>query len=177
MSEKNKLCQLDELKEIVAREKRAGKRIVSTSGCFDLLHAGHVRYLSEAKEAGDVLIVMLNSDVSVRALKGTERPIVPQEERAAVIAGLGCVDYVICFDALTPCGLIRALQPDVVVKGGDYAGVHIPEMDETKKYGGRVAYVSMTPGCSSTSIIEKIRNQKERDSNSKSIETAAKGKR
>ena len=157
MSEKKKLYRLDELKELIEKERRMGKRIVSTSGCFDILHAGHVRYLSEAKEAGDVLIVMLNSDVSVRGLKGKERPIVPEEERATVIAGLESVDYVVCFDELTPCGLIRALRPDIVVKGGDYAGVHIPEMDETGRYGGHVVYVSMTEGCSSTNMIEKIR--------------------
>ena len=154
---KNKIVKLEELVEIVRETKKQEKQVVSTSGCFDILHAGHVTYLEEAKTAGDILIIMLNSDVSVRGLKGDERPIVPQEERAGVIAGLGCVDYVVIFDDRTPCRLIEEIQPDIVIKGGDYEGVHIPEMDSVAKYGGSVKYVSMVDGCSSTNIIEKIK--------------------
>ena len=154
---KNKIVNLETLKEIIPELKKNGKKVVSTSGCFDIIHAGHVTYLEEAKAAGDVLIIMLNTDASVRGLKGEERPIVTQQERAVVIAGLGCVDYVILFDDRTPCGLIEELQPDIVIKGGDYEGVHIPEMDSVKEYGGVVRYVSMVDGCSSTNIIEKIK--------------------
>lgn len=154
---KNKIVSLDELQKQLAACKKDGKKIVSTSGCFDILHAGHVTYLEEAKAAGDILVVMLNSDTSVRGLKGEERPIVPQEERSVVIAGLGCVDYVVLFDDRTPCGLIDLLQPDVVIKGGDYEGKHIPEMDSVSRYGGAVQYVSIVEGCSSTNIIEKIK--------------------
>lgn len=137
--------------------KSEGKKVVSTSGCFDIVHAGHVTYLEEAKTKGDVLIVLLNSDSSVRRLKGDNRPIVNEEERATVIAGLGCVDYVCLFDESTPCEMISKLQPDIFIKGGDYKGKHIPEMYVMSLYGGKVEYVSMIDGCSSTNIIEKIK--------------------
>ena len=153
-----KVYDCEQLLKQIQKDRQAGKQIVSTSGCFDILHAGHVTYLKEARAKGDRLVVMLNSDVSVQHLKGKERPIVPQVERAVVLAGLESVDYLVLFDEDTPCSLIARLQPDVVVKGGDYEGVHIPEMDETAKYGGHVAYVSMVAGCSSTNIIEKIKS-------------------
>ncbi|RKY02827.1 D-glycero-beta-D-manno-heptose 1-phosphate adenylyltransferase, partial [Candidatus Poribacteria bacterium] len=108
------------LVEIVERERRAGKRIVTTNGCFDLLHVGHVRYLYEAKRLGDVLIVAINSDESVRRIKGPLRPIIPQEERAEMVAALEPVDYVTIFDEDTPIPLIKAIRPDFHVKGGDY---------------------------------------------------------
>lgn len=153
-----KLYGQDQLTELIERERKAGKRIVSTSGCFDILHAGHVTYLKEARAKGDILIVMLNSDVSVRNLKGEERPIVPEDERAVVLAGLESVNYIILFDECTPCKLIGQLRPDIVVKGGDYKGVEIPEMNETAAYGGHVEYVSIVDGCSSTNIIDKIKS-------------------
>lgn len=137
--------------------KSKGKKVVSTSGCFDIIHAGHVTYLEEAKARGDILIVLLNSDSSVRELKGVERPIVSEKERAIVLAGLSCVDYVCIFNENTPCTMISKLQPDSFIKGGDYKGMHIPEMDVMAPYGGKVEYVSMVDGCSSTNIIEKIK--------------------
>lgn len=154
---RNKIVMLDELEQRIHSEKQQGKTIVSTSGCFDILHAGHVTYLEEARARGDVLIVLLNSDSSVRALKGSARPIVPEKERAIVIAGLESVDYVCIFADRTPCGIIERIEPDIVIKGGDYAGKHIPEMDSAASYGGRVEYVSVVDGCSTTNIVEKIK--------------------
>lgn len=154
---KNKIISVEEMKNISRSYKERGIKIISTSGCFDILHAGHVTYLEEAKKFGDKLLIMLNSDLSVRNLKGEERPIVTEKERAIVIAGLEAVDYVVLFDDLTPCRLIEEIEPDIVIKGGDYEGVHIPEMDVVSKYGGIVKYVSMVKGCSSTNIIEKIK--------------------
>lgn len=153
---KDKIVTLEELKEHIDVEKRQGKHIVSTSGCFDILHAGHVTYLEEAKARGDILVVLLNSDSSVRGLKGDSRPIVPEEERAIVIAGLESVDYVCIFSEKTPCDVIARIQPDVVVKGGDYDGKWIPEMDSVAVYGGRVEYVNLVDGCSTTNIVKKI---------------------
>lgn len=154
---KNKILTLKELEHIVQAKKQHGRVIATTSGCFDILHSGHVQYLEQAKSKCDVLIVLLNSDKSVKALKGDERPIVPENERAFVIAGLESVDYVCIFDDLTPCALIENLQPDLVIKGGDYRGKKIPEMESVKKYGGKVEYVDLVDGCSSTNIIEKIK--------------------
>ena len=154
---KSKILSLSDMARKINELKSEGKKVVSTSGCFDIVHAGHVTYLEEAKTKGDVLIVLLNSDSSVRRLKGDNRPIVNEEERATVIAGLGCVDYVCLFDESTPCEMISKLQPDIFIKGGDYQGKHIPEMDVMSLYGGKVEYVSMIDGCSSTNIIEKIK--------------------
>ncbi|MBO5030949.1 MAG: D-glycero-beta-D-manno-heptose 1-phosphate adenylyltransferase [Lachnospiraceae bacterium] len=153
---KSKIVTLEELESAVSAEKQKGKCIVSTSGCFDILHAGHVTYLEEAKAKGDVLVVLLNSDSSVQQLKGPTRPIVPQEERAVVLAGLSSVDYVCIFSDKTPCGIIERIQPSVIIKGGDYAGKRIPEMDSAAVYGGRVEYVNVVDGCSTTNIVKKI---------------------
>ncbi len=154
---KDKIVSLERLKTIVAGLKENGKKVISTSGCFDILHAGHVTYLEEAKTKGDILIVLLNSDSSVRTLKGEKRPIVSEMERAIVIAGLACVDYVCIFDDKTPCAIIEKIQPDIVIKGGDYNGKWIPEMDSVKTYGGSVAYVSVVDGLSTTNIVDKIK--------------------
>ncbi len=154
---KNKIVTLSELCVLCQELKRRGKSIAATSGCFDILHAGHVTYLEEAGQKGDVLVLLLNTDRSVRELKGEKRPVVPQEERAAVVAGLACVDYVCLFDEKTPCKAIMAFQPDIWVKGGDYRGRKIPEMEAVASYGGTVAYVGLTEGCSSTNIIDKVR--------------------
>lgn len=151
------------LKNICRQAKAEGKTIVSTSGCFDLLHAGHVKYLEQAKEKGDLLILLLNSDASVKRLKGAQRPIVNQLDRAAVAAGLESVDYLCLFDEDTPCGLIRTLRPDIVVKGGDYEGKQIPEMDAVHEYGGRTEYVQMEEGRSTTGLLEKIRRTKDKN--------------
>lgn len=154
---KNKIVTCSVLKCIVQDLKQKGKVIVSTSGCFDLLHAGHVTYLEQAAKKGDIFILFLNSDISVRALKGPSRPLTPQDERAIVVAGLECVDYVCLFDESTPCSIIEQIQPDIFVKGGDYFGKRIPEMDSVNFYGGKVEYVCLIEGCSTTGTISKIK--------------------
>lgn len=160
----DKIVSLEELEREIQHAKRQGKTVVSTSGCFDILHAGHVTYLEEAKARGDILVVLLNSDSSVRELKGSARPIVPETERAVVVAGLASVDYVCIFPDRTPCGIIERVQPDIVIKGGDYAGKRIPEMASVAGYGGKVAYVSVVDGCSTTNIVEKIKKTMEESS-------------
>ena len=156
---KTKIVKRESLVEIVKQLKSEGKRVISTSGCFDILHAGHVQYLREAKARGDILVIMLNSDLSVRTLKGSLRPIVCEEDRAYVLEALEMVDYICIFDEKTPCDLIQQIQPDAVIKGGDYQGKHIPEMDVVETYGGIVEYVSLVEGHSTTNIIEKIEKQ------------------
>ena len=153
----NKIVDLKGLCAAIKKLKSQGKKIAATSGCFDILHAGHVMYLAQAKALADALVVMLNSDKSVRGLKGSERPIVPQDERAQVLAALGCVDYVCLFDEPTPCPSYAQFKPDIIAKGGDYKGKHIPEMDAAKDWGGKLVYVDLLEGCSSTNIIEKIK--------------------
>lgn len=153
---KNKIVQLEELQTILKTYKKQNKKIVSTSGCFDLLHMGHIRYLEEAAAYGDCLVVLLNTDQSVQKLKGTQRPIVPQEERAYVLASLEMIDYVCLFEEETPCSMIGKIQPDFFIKGGDYQGMYIPEMDAVRSYGGRVEYVHLAEGYSTTDMIHKI---------------------
>ena len=153
---KNKIVSLEKLTEDIQNAKLQKKRIVFTSGCFDILHAGHVTYLEEAKNKGDILVVLLNSDSSVRKLKGNQRPIVPEWERGIVLAGLSSVDYICIFEEKTPCRIIEKIQPDIVIKGGDYRGKRIPEMDSVATYGGKVEYVDQVDGCSTTNIIKKI---------------------
>lgn len=152
-----KLINLHTLAQTAEKLRFQGKKIVATSGCFDILHAGHVTYLAEAKECADILVVMLNSDKSVRRLKGDERPIIPQDERATVLCALESVNFVCIFDDDTPCLAYSAFKPDVVVKGGDYKETQIPELRTVAEYGGAVEFVSLVDGCSSTNIIEKIK--------------------
>jgi D-beta-D-heptose 7-phosphate kinase/D-beta-D-heptose 1-phosphate adenosyltransferase len=151
-----KIYPRNKLKAEIARLKREGKKVVFTNGCFDILHAGHTRYLREAKKLGDVLILALNSDSSVRAIKGEKRPIVPETERAEVVASLASVDYVTIFDELTPLELIEMLQPDVIVKGGDWAEKDIVGAEAVAKWGGRVAIMPEIEGASTTNVIEKV---------------------
>jgi rfaE bifunctional protein nucleotidyltransferase chain/domain len=148
---------LEELKSIAAELKRQGRTIVFTNGCFDLLHVGHVRYLSLAKSEGDVLVVGLNSDRSVRALKGPDRPVQRQEDRAEILAALRAVDYVVIFDEPTPIELILALRPDVLVKGEDWQEKDIVGADEVRSWGGRVVRASFVPGASTTGLIERMK--------------------
>ncbi len=136
--------------------KREGKKVVFTNGCFDILHAGHTRYLREARKLGDALILALNSDSSVRSIKGPMRPIVPEAERAEVVAALDSVDYVTVFDELTPLELIEFLRPDVIVKGGDWAEKDIVGAETVRKWGGRVAIMPEIEGASTTNIIDKV---------------------
>ena len=136
--------------------KRRGNKIVFTNGCFDILHAGHVRYLTAAKTFGDVLIVGLNSDESVRRLKGSSRPINSQLDRAEVLLGLKAVDHVIIFGEQTAEALIAEVKPTVYVKGGDYTLETLPEAKIVQHFGGRVEFINLVAGRSTTSIVEKI---------------------
>jgi D-glycero-beta-D-manno-heptose 1-phosphate adenylyltransferase len=141
----------------VQRLRAAGRKIVFTNGVFDLLHPGHVRYLQHARRLGDALIVGINSDRSVRANKGTGRPITPEAERAEILAALACVDAVIVFDEATPHELITALQPDILVKGADWPEDGIVGRDVVEARGGKVVRVTVEPGYSTSAIIDKIR--------------------
>lgn len=134
-----------------------GTRVVFTNGCFDLLHGGHVSLLEAARAEGDLLVVGLNGDASVRRLKGPARPVVPEAERAEVLLALGCVDRVVVYDEDTPRETIRALLPDVLVKGADWAEEDIVGRDEVVGAGGRVVRVELVPGRSTTALVEKIR--------------------
>ena len=129
--------------------------MVATGGCFDLLHAGHVRTLEAARRLGDALVVLLNSDDSVRRLKGPERPLVGQQDRAAVVAALGCVDAVEIFHEDTPAAALEQLRPDVWVKGGDYDGADLPEAEGLRRWGGRAVLVPYVEGRSTTRLIEE----------------------
>ena len=142
---------------LVQRLRAAGKTIVFTNGVFDLLHIGHLRYLQHARALGDALIIGLNSDRSVRAIKGPERPITAEDERAEVLEALACVDAVVVFNEDTPHDLIATLQPDVLVKGADWAVDAIVGRDIVEARGGRVVRVTLEPGHSTTNIIDKIR--------------------
>jgi D-beta-D-heptose 7-phosphate kinase/D-beta-D-heptose 1-phosphate adenosyltransferase len=139
------------------REKRNGRRVVFTNGCFDLLHPGHLRSLELARELGDALIVGLNSDASVRRLKGQGRPVLPERERAEILAALECVDAVVIFDEFTPREIIARLLPDVLVKGADWPGDQIVGREEVEAAGGRVVSIPVVPGYSTTEILRKIR--------------------
>jgi rfaE bifunctional protein kinase chain/domain/rfaE bifunctional protein nucleotidyltransferase chain/domain len=141
----------------IAADRAAGRRIVLTNGCFDVLHRGHTTYLAQAAQLGDVLVVALNSDDSVRRLKGPERPINPAADRAGVIAALSCVTYVTVFDTDTPIPLLRRLQPDVYVKGGDYTPEMLPEAEVVHAYGGEVRIVDYVPAHSTTDLVGRIR--------------------
>ncbi len=146
--------------ELATRLHAAGKQIVFTNGVFDLLHPGHVRYLEQARALGDALIVGLNSDRSVRANKGPSRPVTPEAERAEVVAALRCVDAVAIFDEETPYELIRAVQPDVLVKGADWGEDAIVGRDLVEARGGRVVRVPIEAGHSTTAIIDQIRRRR-----------------
>ncbi len=138
----------------------ARRRIVFTNGCFDLMHIGHTRYLQAAKALGDLLVVGVNSDASVRSLnKAPDRPIVPETQRAEVVAALGCVDYVVIFNEPDPLRLIAAVQPDVLVKGGDWAIEQIVGRELVERRGGLVTTIPLVPGQSTTAIIERIRSR------------------
>jgi D-beta-D-heptose 7-phosphate kinase / D-beta-D-heptose 1-phosphate adenosyltransferase len=141
----------------VAEHRRHGRRIVFTNGCFDVLHRGHVGYLNQAKRLGDVLVVAVNSDESVRRLKGPDRPVNPEADRVAVLAALSCVDHVVLFDADSPTALLEAVRPDVYVKGGDYRPDLIPEAPLVHRLGGEVRVLDYLYDRSTTKIIERIR--------------------
>jgi rfaE bifunctional protein nucleotidyltransferase chain/domain len=148
---------LDEAILRFGREKRNGRRVVFTNGCFDVLHPGHIRTLEHARELGDALIVGINSDASVQQLKGAGRPLIPQNERAEILAALASVDAVVIFNEPTPRETIAALLPDVLVKGGDWADNKIIGREEVEAAGGRVVSIPVVPGYSTTEILRKIR--------------------
>jgi len=145
-----------ELSEILGRLKLEGKKVVFTNGCFDILHRGHVACLEQAKRFGDVLVVGLNSDESVRRLKGPGRPFLGQEDRAAVLSALCCVDYVCIFERDTPLDLIVELRPDVLVKGADYRESEVVGAKEVSSWGGEVRLVELVPGVSTSEIAKRI---------------------
>lgn len=137
--------------------KRNGRRVVFTNGCFDLLHPGHIQLLEAARAMGDALVVGLNSDESVRSLKGASRPVIPQQERAEILANLECVDAVVVFNELTPQKTVAALLPDMLVKGGDWPGNQIVGREEVEAAGGKVVLIDVVQGYSTTEILRKIR--------------------
>ncbi len=137
--------------------KRAGKRVVFTNGCFDLLHPGHIQLLERARSLGDALIVAINSDASVRGNKGPNRPIIPEAERAEILAALAAVDYVTIFDEATPREIVAALLPDILVKGSDWGPNEIVGREEVEGAGGKVISFPLEPGYSTTGLIDRIR--------------------
>jgi len=153
----DKLFVLDSLRHELESRRRLGQRVAFTNGCFDVLHAGHVQYLQEARAQADVLIVGMNSDAGIRALKGADRPIQPLEARARVLSGLQAVDYLIVFDEPTPIELIKAIKPDVLVKGSDYRKHEVVGADLVESYGGRVHLATFKDGFSTSRLLEKMR--------------------
>jgi len=151
-----KILPLERAFQVAEDLKRSGQRVVFTNGCFDILHPGHTRYLAEARTLGDALIVAVNSDASVRALKGPSRPVFPAAERAEVLAALRAVDYVTIFDDITPRVVIARMTPDVLVKGGDWGPNEIVGREEVKAAGGRVVSIPLVAGFSSSALIERI---------------------
>lgn len=151
-----KLKTLSQLKTILAEEKKKGKRIVLANGCFDLFHVGHIRYLKGARERGDILVVALNSDASVRRLKGKGRPILRQEERTEILAAVSFVDYVAIFDELNVEKVLLTLKPDVHAKGSDYTEETVPEKDTVRRYGGAVAITGGPKVQSTSEVIQRI---------------------
>lgn len=149
----------DAAAQLAADLRRQGRRVVFTNGVFDLLHPGHVRYLQAARAEGDALIVAINSDRSVRGNKGPDRPVTPERERAELLAALSCVDAVTIFDEPTPAAIIEAVQPDVLVKGADWAADRIVGREAVEARGGKVVRVEIAAGWSTTSILAKVRQR------------------
>ena len=153
---KEKIKTKEDLHRIVEDLKKKGKRIVFTNGCFDLLHLGHIRYLEKAKTLGDILVVGVNSDHSVQNLKGPKRPILPEEERAEILSGFGCVDYITIFDEEDPLELISTLQPDILVKGGAWTKETTVGREVVERSGGEVVILPFVERASTSNIIDTI---------------------
>jgi rfaE bifunctional protein nucleotidyltransferase chain/domain len=153
---RSKILKLSDLVKVIEGLREAGKRIVFTNGCFDILHVGHVRYLAAARSKGDALVLGLNSDASVKSIKHDNRPIVSQDQRAEVLAGLACVDYITIFDESDPLSLIQTIKPDVLIKGADWKEAEIIGSDVVKSYGGKVVRIAVVPGISTSRIIQRI---------------------
>ena len=160
-SSSEKIKSLEEIKRIVDEARSQGKRVVLANGCFDILHVGHVRYLEDAKRHGDVLIVAVNSDSSVRKLKGPKRPYMPQDERAEIVAALGCVDYVFVFDDERLDRILAYLKPHFQAKGTDYTPETVPERETVESYGGKVIICGDPKDHSTTSILEAMEHEKD----------------
>ena len=156
---KEKILSMDQMLAERERLRAAGKRLVFTNGVFDLLHVGHVRYLRQARALGDALTVAINSDRSVRELKGPERPVFDEAERAEILAALRDVDYVVVFDDISPRATIRKLLPDVLVKGGDYQLDEIHGREEVEAAGGEVISLPFVPGASTTSVLQRMKRK------------------
>lgn len=152
----NKILDAKILKEKLENLRKNKKKIVFTNGCFDIIHAGHADYLEKARQLGDCLVIGLNSDNSIQRIKGEKRPIVKEEYRLKLMSALACVDFVTVFDEETPEELIRELNPNVLVKGADWAGKDVAGADFVKSNGGSVEFIAMLPGISTTHIIERI---------------------
>jgi rfaE bifunctional protein, domain II len=160
-----KVISRRELVSALATRRSQGQRVVFTNGCFDLIHVGHTRYLQAARDLGDLLVVGINTDRSVRSLnKGSDRPIVPEQQRAEVLAALSCVDYVVLFDEADPGRLIAEIEPDVLVKGGDWTPDTIIGRETVEARGGVVKTIPLIPNVSTTAIVEKIRKPVIRES-------------
>lgn len=155
-----KIITKTSLRNIISKLKACGKSIVFTNGCFDVIHFGHVKYLKDAKNNGDVLIVGINSDNSLRRLKGKGRPIINEKDRAEILSAFACVDYVILFNQLTPETLIKIIKPDVLVKGSDYALDEIVGRNFVEQNGGKVKTIPLIKGRSTSDIIKKIKKSK-----------------
>jgi rfaE bifunctional protein nucleotidyltransferase chain/domain len=153
---KNKIISRSRAKKIIGDLKKKGQKIVFTNGCFDLLHVGHIRYLQEARASGDCLIIGLNSDRSVRSIKDPHRPLIPEDQRAEVLAALECVDHIILFDEADPLKLIETIRPDVLVKGADWPMAKIVGADLVHSYGGEVRRMELVPSISTSEIIQRI---------------------
>ena len=153
-----KVLDINSLVNEVNILKSQGKKIVSTNGCFDILHVGHVRYLKKSADLGDILIVCLNSDRSVKALKGNDRPLNNEQDRAEVLAALSCVDFVVIFDEDTPVNYLSEIKPDIHTKGGDYDINTLPEAKVVMDNGGRLEFINFVEGKSTTNIINKMKN-------------------
>jgi D-beta-D-heptose 7-phosphate kinase/D-beta-D-heptose 1-phosphate adenosyltransferase len=151
-----KIKSLEEIVRIREKLRREGKKLVFTNGCFDILHVGHVRYLNQARAMGDALVIAVNSDRTVRQIKGEGRPVVPEMERAEILSALACVDYVFIFDDPTPQQVIDAIVPDVLVKGADWAVSEIVGRDTVEKNGGTVRNINLVEGSSTTGIITRV---------------------
>ena len=156
---RRKIQPPNQLVEILEDARAKGKTVVTTNGCFDVLHLGHLRYLRAARELGDLLVVGVNSDTSVHALKGQNRPLVPEDERAELLAGLECVDYVTIFSERDPITLLSQLKPDIHVKGGDYRIDEIIEREAVETNGGKIVVGLNVPGKSTTNLIQTIRDR------------------
>jgi D-glycero-beta-D-manno-heptose 1-phosphate adenylyltransferase len=156
-----KIISRREVVSALTARRKQGQRVVFTNGCFDLMHVGHTRYLQAARDLGDLLVVGVNTDRSVRDLdKGADRPIVPEQQRAEVLAALACVDYVVLFDEADPGRLIAEIQPDVLVKGGDWTPDKIIGRETVEARGGAVKTIPLVPGVSTTAIVERIRGSR-----------------